>query len=57
MRITEVLLQGARINPLIYETISTCWIFTDSFFDANGWLTLYRESEYDDEFKNMAYEY
>jgi len=57
MRLTEVLLQGARINPLIYETISTCWIFTDSFFEANGWLTLYRESEYDDEFKNMAYEY
>ncbi|MBK85082.1 MAG: hypothetical protein CMD81_14770 [Gammaproteobacteria bacterium] len=57
MMLTEVLLQGARINPLIYETISTCWIFADEFFEANGWLTLYRESEYDDDFEDMANEF
>ncbi len=57
MMLTEVLLQGARINPLIYETISTCWIFADELFEANGWLTLYRESEYDDDFEDMANEF
>ena len=43
MGLTEVILFGANTNPLIYETASTCWIFTDEFFEANGWLALYRE--------------
>ena len=57
MCLTEVVLFGAITNPLIYETASTCWIFTDEFFEANGWLALYRESEYDDDFSEMANEY
>ena len=57
MDLTEVILFGANTNPLIYETASTCWIFTDEFFEANGWLALYRESEYDDDFSEMANEY